>query len=86
MEYPLISGFESAKLKVARAAVHLDEINHLVREATKRTDAYEIIKDANGKDAVNFLIGPPRDVLVIVGEVIYQLHLPSVTSRSISSS
>jgi len=69
-----IAGIESAKLKLARVAVHLDEIRHLISESTRKTDAYEIIKDANGKETVNFLLGPPQDLFVIVGEIVYQFR------------
>jgi hypothetical protein len=67
-----VSGIESAKLKLARVAVHLNEIRHLISEFTKERHTCEIVKDANGKDTVNFLVGPPRDVLVIAGEIVYQ--------------
>ena len=69
-----VRGIESAKHKIVRAAIHLLEIDGYLREALGKTDAYEIIKDANGEEKVNFRIGPPRDVLVIVGEVVYQLR------------
>src|SRR5512146_625201 len=69
-----VSGLESAKLKVARAAVHLGEINRLIWQATADTKTHEIVKDANGEDTIDFLTGPPRDVLVVVGEVVYQLR------------
>jgi integrase len=68
----LVSGLESAKLKIARAAVHLGEINHLIAEAAR--NAYEIVKNDAGEEAVRFLVGSPRDVLVIVGEIVYQLR------------
>jgi hypothetical protein len=71
---PRISSLESAKLKVARASVHLDGINELVRGAVSEADTYKITKDADGEEHVNFLIGPPRDVLVLIGEVVYQLR------------
>jgi hypothetical protein len=69
-----ISGFESAKLKLARAAVHLQEISELIGRAAQGANAYELVKDGNGKETISFLIGPPRDVLVIVGEIVYQLR------------
>src|SRR5919109_5017966 len=68
----MVSGIESAKLKMARIAVHLDEINGLIRELVKDRDTYQIVADANGKEHINFLVEPPRDVQVIVGEIIYQ--------------
>lgn len=70
-----ISGLESAKLKITRASVHLDAINRmLVDFASRNKGLYEIASDANGEETVQFLVGVPRDVLVVVGEIVYQLR------------
>jgi hypothetical protein len=67
-----VSGLESAQLKLARVAVHLHEIRYLISEATRKANTYKIIKDSNGKDTVQFLVPPPRDISVIIGEIVYQ--------------
>lgn len=70
----MISGLESAKLKIARAAKHLDAVKGLTGEITSRTGSYEITKDANGKETVNFLVDPPPDIAILAGEIVYQLR------------
>jgi len=68
----MVSGLESAKHKLARIAIHLDEINALIRELVQNRNTYEVVKDTDGKEKLHFLVGAPRDIQVIVGEVIYQ--------------
>lgn len=70
----MTGGLDSAAAKVIRAKKHLDEINRIIVDVTSRADAYEIIKDANGKETINFLIEPPLDVAILAGEIIYQLR------------
>ncbi|HTA59069.1 MAG TPA: hypothetical protein VK805_12975 [Candidatus Baltobacteraceae bacterium] len=70
----MISGLDSATLKIVRAEEHLDAINRLIDAATSRADSYEIIKDANGKEIVNFLVAPPPEVAILTGEIVYHLR------------
>src|ERR1700759_327555 len=70
----MISGLESANLKVIRASEHLDEINRVIAEATSLAGGYEIIKDAEGRETVNFFIDPPPRVAILAGEIVYQLR------------
>jgi hypothetical protein len=70
----MMTGLESAKLKIVRATEHLSGINRLVADITSRTDSYEIIKDANGKETINFLVDPPPDITILAGEIVYQLR------------
>lgn len=67
-----VSGIESAKLKLARIAIHLNEINQLIRALVKDRYTYEIEVDSDGKVKLKFLVGAPADIQVIVGEVVYQ--------------
>ena len=69
-----ITGVVSAKLKLSRIAVHIDEINGLVRRLAKTKDTYEIVKDADGKETLHFLIPAPTDIQIIAGEIIYQFR------------
>jgi len=70
----MVSGLESAKLKLVRASEHLSTINRVIAGITSRTDSYEIIKDANGKETVNFLVGPPPEIAILAGEIVYHLR------------
>src|SRR5690242_19425299 len=67
-----VTAIDSANLKMARVGLHLNEIRRFISECTKKADTYEIIKDADGRETVNFRVGPPREVLVIIGEIVYQ--------------
>jgi len=67
-------GIDSAAAKVLRATQHLDEINRIIADAVTRIGAFEIIRDAGGKETINFLIEPPLDVAILAGEIIYQLR------------
>jgi hypothetical protein len=68
------SGLESANLKVARATEQLGTISRIITDATSRPNSHEIVEDANGKKAIKFLIEPPPEVAILVGEIVYQLR------------
>jgi hypothetical protein len=68
------TGIDSAAAKIIRASEHLDEINRIIADVISKIGAYEIIKDANGKETVNFLIQPPLTVSILAGEIVYQLR------------
>src|ERR1700687_386940 len=70
----MVSGIESANLKLVRASEHLSAINGVIRKAAAVPNSYEIIKDANGKEVVNFLIPPDPQIAILAGEIIYQLR------------
>lgn len=69
----MISGIQSANLKVGRVAVHLREINALMRKYTEsEPDAFVRLSD--GSYDVNFSKFPPPGISIIAGEAIYQLR------------
>jgi hypothetical protein len=72
--FQMLTGIDSAVAKVIRATEHLDAINRLIDSLTSSANAYEIIKDADGKEVINFLVDPPPPVAVLAGEIIYQLR------------
>jgi hypothetical protein len=69
-----VSGVASANLKLARIAIHLDEINGIIDDLAKSKDTYEIIKDTDGKETLHFLVDAPTDIQIIAGEIIYQFR------------
>jgi hypothetical protein len=70
----MVSGLDSAVTKIIWANEHLDSINRHITEITSRANACEIIKDANGKETVNFLVEPPPAVAILAGEIVYHLR------------
>lgn len=71
---PRISGVASAKLKLARIALHLDEINTIVGNLANTQDAYETVIQSDGKEKLHFLVPPPPELQIIAGEIIYQFR------------
>jgi|SRR5271156_5074850 len=68
----MLSGVESAKLKIVRVSKHLDQIRILLRNY-ERTEADAIAKSkSSGK--LNFSGRTHDDVAIIAGEIIYQLR------------
>ena len=61
-----------AKVKLSRVAIHLNEINGIIGGLVKAADTYEILADADGKETIHFLVGPPPEIQAIAGEIIYQ--------------
>jgi hypothetical protein len=69
----MISGLESAKLKLGRVPKYIDAI-----EASIRTYAagatHEFVTDADGKQKINIISQPPPEISVLSGEVVYQIR------------
>lgn len=70
----MISGLDSASLKVIRAAKHLDAIKRVIAGITSKAGSHEIIKNTDGKETVKFLVDPPPDITILAGEIVYQLR------------
>jgi hypothetical protein len=67
----MVSGLESARLKLARAAEHIEAIKSIVGDYTKREPS-SITKRADGKNTLTFSGAPPPIIAVLAGEVVYQ--------------
>jgi hypothetical protein len=69
----MLSGIESAKLKVKRASVHIEAIQG---SAWKYTSGQSdlIAKEPDGTKRLHFSSQPPPDIAVLCGEVVYQLR------------
>jgi len=70
----MISGIDSASVKIVRAAEHLDAIRRIINSLASTANAYEIVKDADGEEKIRFLVQPPPQIAVLAGEVVYQLR------------
>lgn len=69
----MVSGIDSANLKLDRAAEHLKTINDRI-EAYATDDPYEIVKEPDGKEGVRILRDPPPDIPILIGEMVYQIR------------
>jgi hypothetical protein len=69
----MISGLESAKLKIARAEEHFDTIKNSIR-AYSLGAPYEIITRPDGKEELNIKRPPPHEISILAGEIVYQLR------------
>lgn len=69
----MISGLDSASVKIDRAAEHLDEVRRMIASLAT-AESYEVAKDEDGKEKIHFLIQPPAKISVLAGEVVYQLR------------
>jgi hypothetical protein len=69
----MISGVKSAKLKLARAAKHLCAIKKCIA-AYSASRPHKIVKKANGKKKLNIPNPPPREICILVGEMVYQMR------------
>jgi hypothetical protein len=72
--HSMISGLDSASVKIVRAAEHIDAIRRVINSLASTANSYEIVKDADGKEKFRFLIQPPPQIAVLAGEVVYQLR------------
>jgi hypothetical protein len=70
----MISGLDSARVKIGRAAEHVGAIRRIINSLASTANSYEIVKDADGKEKIRFLIQPPPQIAVLAGEVVYQLR------------
>ncbi len=69
----MISGLDSASVKTVRAAENLEAIRRVINSLAS-ANSYEIVKDADGKEKIRFLIQPPTPIAVLAGEGVYQLR------------
>jgi hypothetical protein len=68
----MVSGVESAKLKVSRVAKHLNEISVVLRDYV-RSEA-DSISESKSSGKLNFVGLPPDDIPIVAGEIVYQLR------------
>jgi hypothetical protein len=69
----VISGIESAKLKVKRATIHIEAIQQHAWEYTGGQPDL-LLKEPDGTKKLHFSSQPPPDIAVLAGEVVYQLR------------
>jgi hypothetical protein len=69
----MISGLQSAHLKICRATEHFHALHQAVR-AYAGTDMHKLVLQADGKETLNISIEPPPQIAVRVGEIVYQLR------------
>jgi hypothetical protein len=69
----MVSGIESAKLKIARATEHLSTLNQVISSAASG-DSLEIVRDADGKETVHFQGEVPPEISILAGEIVYQIR------------
>jgi hypothetical protein len=69
----MVSGLESAKLKLIRAAVHIDAARNAIWEYLA-DEPSGIAADANGKYTLNFAVPPPPEIALYAGEALYQIR------------
>ena len=74
IRWGMLTGVSSAKLKLDRIRVQIEEISALIRKLSETKDTYEIVKDANGKETLHFLIDAPSGIQIIAGEIVYQFR------------
>ena len=68
----MLCSVEFAKLKLARIAKHLDEIDGIIRELVNIPNTYEILRNGDGKETIHFLIDAPTSIQIVAGEIVYQ--------------
>jgi hypothetical protein len=69
----VVTGLESARLKLDRAAVHIDAVKKAVGEYIG-SEPGVITEDANGKPTLNFRSLPPPEISILAGEALYQMR------------
>jgi hypothetical protein len=69
----VISGLESAALKLMRAQKHIDAIRDISWDYNER-EPNVIIKHPDGSDELKFIESPPDAISVLAGEAIYQIR------------
>ena len=69
----MLTGIESAKLKIERATVHINALrDEVLRYTGSQPD--RVIKEPNGKQKVVFAQPPPAEISILAGEILYQLR------------
>src|ERR1700676_40470 len=69
----MISGIESAKLKLVRAAEHIDAVRHATWEYTA-DEPSRVTKHPNGSYELNFIQPPPASISILSGEAVHQIR------------
>lgn len=69
----MLSGVESATLKIERATIHLNEVRNLLWNYLG-SEPNAVTKHPDGSKELNFVRDIPPRVPIIAGEVIYQLR------------
>jgi hypothetical protein len=68
----MVTGLQSARLKILRASKHIEEIKSCIATYTAG-NPYEVIPQPDGKEILTTGT-PPPELSVIAGEVLYQLR------------
>jgi hypothetical protein len=69
----MISGVKSAELKLVRAAKHLRTIKDCIT-AYSASKPHKIVLKAERKRKVNIPKPPPREICILIGEMVYQMR------------
>jgi hypothetical protein len=69
----MASGIKSAEVKLVRAAKHLRAIKRCIT-AYSTSKPHRIISKAKGKKRLNIPKPPPREICILVGEMVYQMR------------
>lgn len=69
----MISGIESAKLKLVRATEHIEAIKNILATYSI-SDSNRVTTESNGEEHINVILKPPADISIMSGEVIYQIR------------
>jgi hypothetical protein len=69
----MISGLESARLKIDRVAVHLNDVRNILRNYLG-SEPNAITVHPDGSKDLNFIRDIPTSIPIIAGEIIYQLR------------
>lgn len=69
----MLSGLESADLKLIRAQKHIEAIRDIALDYNGREPSV-IIKHPGGSDELKFIEAPPEAISVVAGEAIYQIR------------
>lgn len=70
----MITGLDSASLKIDRASEHLEAMKKVVGSLASTPNSYELVEDGKGKEKIHFLIQPPPQITILAGEIVYQLR------------
>lgn len=69
----MVSGLESAKRKLDRAAQHIKEINPYV-VAYAASILHEVVTEPQGEETVHVRDAPPPEISMLAGETLYQIR------------
>ena len=69
----MVTGLNSAKLKLARAAKHLRAIKQCIA-VYSAGQPHKIVAKARGKKKLNIPKPPPRAICILAGEMVYQMR------------